>query len=156
MAEDDFNVIFEDGTGVTQKSTVHKTKLNTVVKTIGIASIVLTSTFLIGLNQGWFDFGDESGIFSVISSLERFEIQKAYKEGEPIKFSAIVYQVEKGEITRDSVGDHIFQDELNFTWYIKRDGWNEYCEIYSERGAEEFTTSALSSGTYTVKVEVEE
>ncbi len=133
----------------------NKTKFSTVVKTLSLVAIVVTSTFLVGLNQGWFDFGNATGIFPEISSPGKTEEVLTFKEGYPIKFNTTVYMVNDGEITSNSIDNFAFRDDLNITWYLKRDGWSNFYIIDSGSGLTEFTTSCLRPGTYTVKVEVE-
>ncbi|MHA1518621.1 MAG: hypothetical protein ACTSRK_00425 [Promethearchaeota archaeon] len=131
------------------------TKFKTVVKTLSIIAIVATSTILVGINQNWFDFGSATGIFPVISSPGKTDDCLVFKEGYPINFKTTVYMVDNGNMTSNSIDNFAFRDDLNITWYLKRDGWNNFYIIDSGSGLTEFTTSCISPGTYTVKVEVE-
>ena len=72
MAEDNFIVDFGKQ-AVPSKDGISRSKFKTVVKSLGIISLVVTSSVLVAMNQGWLDFGDTSGIFPVISSSENME-----------------------------------------------------------------------------------
>lgn len=131
-----------------------KSNLKTVAISIGIIAIVTTSTLLVGLNQGWFDFGEEEGIFPIISYPAKTEKPLVFLEGYPIKFNSTVYSVESGTLARNSIEDVGFRQDLNYTWYLRKDGWRDFVIISSGRGLKELTTASLKPGTYTIKVEV--
>lgn len=136
-------------------STIVNSQIKSIVVGVALLSIITLSSFLILFNSDFFDFGEESGIFAIISSPDTAEIGMYY-EGEPITLKADCFEIKRGEIELQSSFNSDFEENLIFSWSFRQISWEEdnWVKLKEDVALSEITFSSFRTGKYIFKVNV--